>query len=177
MKIYSLKLDSFIISKIKHLQNFIHMKSYIFILTLLIIPLFVNAQSDDEEEELIYTIFGMDKKGAVEQFVEPSETQKVAFWKLYDEYEILRKDIAKQRVQLQKQYAVQNKKMTNEQADAWTMQVMKIQGKNENLINLYYSKIKAATDAIVSTQFYQIENYLLADLRAQIYDKLPFVHK
>jgi hypothetical protein len=138
---------------------------------------FARAQSDKEEIDLMQAAFGMDKKAAVAEFVKPSESQKDAFWKLYDEYETQRKALGKQRIELLKQYADQYMTLTSEQADAWTKKVMDLQKKTDNLIATYYGKVKAISDGIVATQFYQIENYILTGIRAQLLENIPFVEK
>jgi hypothetical protein len=120
---------------------------------------------------------GMDKKAVVSEFVKPSETQKDAFWKLYDEYETRRKDLGKQRIELLKQYADQYQTMTSKQADAWTKKVIDLQKKTDNLMSNYYGKVKAVSDGIVATQFYQIENFILLAIRAEIFNNITFVEK
>jgi hypothetical protein len=153
------------------------MKKYFLIIAALFMVSFASAQSNKEEVDLMQAAFGMDKKDAVAEFVKPSENQKAAFWKLYDEYETQRKELGKQRIGLLKQYADQYKTMTGEQADAWTKKVMDLQKKTDNLLTTYYGKIRTATDGIVALQFYQMENYILAVLRAEILDNIPFVEK
>jgi hypothetical protein len=153
------------------------MKKYFLIITALFMASLANAQSNKEEVDLMQAAFGMDKKEAVAEFVKPSETQKATFWKLYDEYETQRKELGKQRIELLKQYADQYKTITSEQADAWTKKVMDLQKKTDNLITTYYGKVRAATDGIVALQFYQMENYILATIRAQVLDQIPFVEK
>jgi hypothetical protein len=153
------------------------MKKYILIIATLFMASFARAQSDKEEIDLMQAAFGMDKKAAVAEFVKPSESQKDAFWKLYDEYETQRKALGKQRIELLKQYADQYMTLTSEQADAWTKKVMDLQKKTDNLIATYYGKVKAISDGIVATQFYQIENYILTGIRAQLLENIPFVEK
>jgi hypothetical protein len=153
------------------------MKKYIFIIAALFLASFTNAQSNKEEVDLIQAAFGMDKKAVVAEFVKPSAAQKDAFWKLYDEYETQRKDLGKQRIELLKQYAEQYNTMSSEQADAWTKKVMELQKKTDNLIANYYNKVKGISDGIVATQFYQIENYVLTFIRAQVLEAIPFVEK
>jgi hypothetical protein len=153
------------------------MKKYLLIIAAFFMASFANAQSNKEEVDLMQAAFGMDKKDAVAEFVKPSESQKAAFWKLYDEYETQRKELGKQRIELLKQYADQYKTMTGEQADAWTKKVMDLQKKTDNLITTYYGKVRTATDGIVALQFYQMENYILAAIRAQVLDQIPFVEK
>jgi len=153
------------------------MKKYIFIIAALFLASFAYTQSNKEEVDLFQAAFGMDKKSVVADFVKPSAAQKDAFWKLYDEYETQRKMLGKQRIELLKQYADQYQTMTGEQADAWTKKVIELQKKTDNLIVTYYGKVKAISDGIVATQFYQIENYILTAIRAQILENVPFLEK
>jgi hypothetical protein len=67
--------------------------------------------------------------------------------------------------------------MKSEQADAWVKKNTDLQKKTDNLISAYYGKIRTYTDRIVAMQFYQIENYILAAIRAEIPDNIPFVEK
>jgi hypothetical protein len=153
------------------------MKKYILIIAALFLASFAYTQSNKEEVDLFQAAFGMDKKAVVADFVKPSAAQKDAFWKLYDEYETQRKALGKQRIELLEQYASQYQKMTSEQADAWTKKVMELQKKTDNLIVTYYGKVKAISDGIVATQFYQIEGYILTAIRAQILENVPFLEK
>jgi hypothetical protein len=153
------------------------MKKYLIIAAVLLSAIFASAQSNKEEVDLMQAAFGMDKKEAVTEFVKLSDTQKDAFWKLYDEYETERKELGKVRIELLNQYAQQYKTFTSEQADAWTTKVMDLQTKTDDLIKTYYSKVKKATDGIVATQFYQIENYILTEIRMEVLDEIPFVNE
>lgn len=153
------------------------MKKYLLIVAVLFLASFAKAQSDKEEVELFQAAFGMDKKMVVAEFVKPSGTQKDAFWKLYDEYETERKVLGKQRIELLKQYAEQYQTMTSEQADVWTKKVIDLQTKTDKLIISYYGKVRKISDGVVATQFYQIENYILAGIRAQLLDEIPFLEK
>jgi hypothetical protein len=153
------------------------MKKYILFFAALFMASFAYSQSDKEEVDLVQAAFGMEKKEVVADFVQPSEAQKAAFWKLYDQYETQRKDLGKQRIALLKQYAEHYLDMTNEQADAWTRKVIDLQKKTDNLISSYYDKVKLVSNAVVATQFYQIENYILAAIRFKILQEVPFLHK
>ena len=153
------------------------MKRYILLVAASLLASFTYAQSNKEEVDLMQAAFGMDKKAAVAEFVTPSETQKDAFWKLYDEYETQRNDLGKLRIELLRQYADKYDTMTSEQADEWTRKAMDLQKKTDGLIATYYTKVKAISDGIVATQFYQIENYILTGIRAQILVNIPFIGK
>lgn len=153
------------------------MKKYIIIIAALFLSSFAYTQSNKEEVDLMQAAFGMDKKAVVADFVKPSAAQKDAFWKLYDEYETQRKNLGKQRIELLKQYANQYQTMTAQQADAWTLKVIDLQKKTDALIVTYYTKVKAISDGLVATQFYQIENYILTAIRAQLLQNIPFLEK
>ena len=150
-------------------------------ITLLIFALTIAiasyTQTAKEEVDFIQAAFGMEKKAIVANFVHPSELQKDAFWKLYDEYEVARKENAKKRIQLLQQYAQQYSTMTEEQADAWTKEVIKLSTATDKLISTYYNKIKKVTSPIVATQFYQIEGYILTAIRMEVLDRVPFIQE
>lgn len=147
-------------------------------LMLLFIALFLAAgtyaQPSYEEIDLIQGMFGVEKKAMVADFVKIDETQKAAFWKLYDEYEAARKDLAKKRIDLFVNYTDNFLKMTNESADAWTKEALALAKKNDALLVTYYEKIKKLTNPIVALQFYQFEEYILTNIRLKILSELPF---
>jgi len=151
------------------------MKKYILIAVALFVTSFAYSQSDKEEIDLMQAAFGMDKRAIVSDFVKPSPAEKDAFWKLYDEYEAKRKELGKQRIELLKQYADKYLTMTGVDADAWTKKVMDLQKKTDNLIADYYKKVLKISDGVVATQFYQIENYILTAIRAEMLQKVPFL--
>jgi hypothetical protein len=153
------------------------MKKNILLLAALFLASFAYSQSDKEEIDLVQAAFGMDKKAIVADFVQLSDTQKEAFWTIYDEYEIKRKEYGRERIELLKQYAEQYMTMTSEQADAWTKKVMELQVKTDKLIATYYEKVKGISDGVVATQFYQIENYILSMIRMEILQGVPFLKK
>jgi vacuolar-type H+-ATPase subunit H len=153
------------------------MKHYLLITAALFLASFAYAQTDNQEVELIQQLFGMEKQAIITDFVTPSESQKDAFWKNYHDYEIQRKELGKQRIELLKEYADQYLKMTAEQADEWNKKAIDLQKKTDALIVNYHGKIKKETDGIVATQFYQIEYYLLTIIRMEILNEIPFVKK
>jgi hypothetical protein len=132
------------------------------------------AQPSYEEIDLIQSMFGVEKKAMVADFVKIDEPQKEAFWKLYDEYEASRKDLAKKRIDLFVDYTDNYLKMTNESADAWTKEAVDLGKKTDALLLTYYNKIKKITNPIVALQFYQFEQYILTSIRLKILSELPF---
>ena len=153
------------------------MKKVILLVSALILTAGIKAQSNKEEIDLMQSVYGMEKKAMVEEFVKVDPAQKAAFWQVYDEYETARKDLGKRRIELLEQYADSYDRLTNETADAWTKEVLDLSKKTDALIVSYYNKIKKVTNPIVALQFYQIEGYILSGIRLKILGEIPFPGK
>ena len=153
------------------------MKKVILLVSALFLAAGIKAQSNKEEIDLMQSVYGMEKKAMVEEFVKVDPAQKDAFWLLYDEYETARKDFGKRRIELLEQYADSYDRLTNETADAWTKEVLDLSKKTDALLVTYYNKIKKVTNPIVALQFYQIEGYILSGIRLKILGEIPFPGK
>jgi hypothetical protein len=151
------------------------MKKLLFIFTALLLAGIANAQSNKEEIDYIQSVFGMEKKALVADFMNLDGSKADAFWKLYDEYEIQRKELGKKRIDLMEQYANNYEGMPAEVADKWMADVIK-QGKStDKLLETYYKKIKKATDPVTALKFWHVETYILTSIRQAIASELPFV--
>ena len=145
-------------------------------ITALIAFFTINAFSQTNHEiELMQKIFGLEKLQIVLAYVNPGEEHTEAFLDLYEEYEEKRMELGKVRIELLNQYAKEWDGMTNEQAEAWMKKVLDASAKRDVLIRKYYAKIKKATNAIVATQFYQVEIFILTSIRLAVYENIPFV--
>ena len=146
------------------------------LLIVALMPAFIGfSQSNVEEVDFFQSLYGMEKKAIVEEFVQPVALNQDAFWEVYDEYELKRKDLGKERLVLLEEFAEKYASMTNEEADAWMKKVISLGKKQDNLISTYYTKVKKATSPIVAMRFFQLENYLLTVIRFEILDAIPFV--
>ncbi len=146
---------------------------------LMIAALFVSSfafgQSAKEELDLIQSIYGMEKKDIVAEFVKVDGTMKDAFWKTYDAYEMERKELGKQRVALLEKYAMNYGTMDDATTDALIKEMNSLGMKNDKLISTYYGKMKKAGGVKAAAQFVQIESYLLSSIRVAIMDEIPFI--
>jgi hypothetical protein len=97
----------------------------------------LNAQSAKEEVDFIQSIFGMEKKALVAEFVEPEDAQKDAFWKLYDEYETARKELGKKRIELLLKYDENFENLSNELAGQLLKEILSLTQKNDKLLSTY----------------------------------------
>jgi len=139
-----------------------------------IAALFTYAQSNIEEIDYFQSIYGMEKKAIVEEFVQPKAENRVPFWEVYDAYEVERKELGKERILLLTDFAEEFPTLTNEQADAWMKKVINLAKSQDKLIDTYYKKVAKATSPIVGMRFYLLESYLLTAIRYEILDAIPF---
>ena len=133
---------------------------------------FLNAQSNEDELQFMQSIYGMEKRDVVEEFLELSDTETSEFWRLYDEYEAKRKELGKKRFELVNKYVDQYGKVSSVNADTFMKEAIQLRNKNNSLLDSYYKKIKSRTDPVVAMQFYQIERYLSDLIRIEILEEI-----
>ncbi len=144
-------------------------------LILLILPVTLSAQSNMEEVEYIQSIFGMEKKAIVSDFISLDGASQDAFWALYDQYEAERKELGKSRLALLNDYAENYDNMSDDKINELAKRVSQQVKKDEALRYKYFNKLKKAAGAKAAAQFYQIEGYFGAAIRMSILESIPFI--
>ena len=134
----------------------------------------LNAQSAKEEVDFMQSVFGMEKKALVAEFVKPEAGQKDAFWKLYDEYEMARKELGKKRIDLLLKYEENFDNLSHELAGGLLKESLALAKKSDMLLASYVKKVQKATNPVVAMQFHQIEMYVMSEIRVAISEGLPF---
>jgi hypothetical protein len=130
------------------------------------------SQTYQDDLELIQSLYGMEKKEVVDEFVELSPSQEGAFWELYAEYETKRKDLGKKKYAILWNYVTDYGTIRAEDAEIIMDEILPLRIESDKLISKYYKKVKSKTDAIVAMQFYQIENYLDVLIRTELLEEL-----
>jgi hypothetical protein len=130
------------------------------------------AQSSQDEIQLMQSLYGMEKRDIVAEFVEISEAQATEFWALYDEYENQRKELGRKKYQLLQSFVDDYGQVKAEDADAFMKQAIPLRIKSDKLTDNYYKKVKSKTDPIVAMQFYQIENYLADAIKMELLEDI-----
>ncbi len=132
-----------------------------------------QAQSNKEEVEFFQSIFGMDKKLAVAQFLNLSQDDP--FWAIYDEYETQRKQLGAERIGAIGQYIDKYGNMQDADFDNVVSTMTSLRKQNDKLVDTYYKKIKKVSGSKVAAQFFQLEEYFLSEIRASILEAIPFI--
>lgn len=151
-------------------------KIVIFLSTFLVALTFVfsvNAQSNKEETEFMQSIFGMEKKAIVAEFLKIESTNP--FWVLYDEYETKRKELGKKRIDVLSEYVENYDKLTDAKYDEVVASMISLRKSNDNLVDTYYKKIKKASGPKIAAQFFQLENYFLSEIRSAVMQEIPYI--
>jgi len=130
------------------------------------------AQTNQDEVQLMQSLYGMEKRDIVAEFIELNDSQQKEFWLLYDEYEIKRQEIGKERFRLLSSYVNDYGEVKPENADNFMKQVIPLRIKSDKLVDNYYKKVKTKTDPIVAMQFYQIENYLFDAIKMELLEEI-----
>lgn len=159
-------------------QNHFVMKSKILNVGLLLVLFLTasfssNAQSMNEEVDMIQSLYGMEKKALIAEFL--GDAANDDFWSIYDAYETERKSLGKDRLKLIKDYVTNYTSIEGEMADGMVKRSEQLNSKLTGLISKYTKKVRKATNSKVAAQFYQIENYLLGVTRLQIMNNIPFL--
>jgi hypothetical protein len=151
------------------------MKKHLLTTVLIAISFFAAAQTSTEEVDLVQSVFGMEKKAMVAEFVKLQGAQADAFWKVYDEYEVERKQLGKKRIDLLSRYASGYGTMDDAATDAIITDMTKLSASYDKLMSSYYKKMKKAAGVKPAAQFYQFEGYVLSKMRAEIMENIPLI--
>lgn len=130
------------------------------------------SQTYNDDLELIQSLYGMEKKEVVDEFVELDPNEEGAFWELYAEYETKRKEIGKKKYAVLWNYVNDYGTIRAEDAERIMNEILPLRIESDKLVRNYYKKVKSKTDAVVAMQFYQIENYLDVLVRTELLEEL-----
>ncbi|MEN8124810.1 MAG: hypothetical protein ABFR32_06715 [Bacteroidota bacterium] len=150
-------------------------KVILFIATVLLMNISFAQDYTNEEIEVIQELFGSEKKAIIDENINLYGVDSEKFWKLYDEYEAQRRDIAKEKLELLHKYSLKTGAVSNTLAEELLKKAIIIRAAQDNLIMKYSDKIKKNTSPLVASQFYQIEHYISDGIRFTILDNMDFI--
>lgn len=135
----------------------------------------LSAQTQKEELDIIQSVYGMEKKAIVAEFITLQGEKGDAFWKMYDEYETSRKELGRQRIALLERYA-NNYATLDETTTAGLLDdMMQLRKSTDKLVEQYVKKIRKAVDVKTAAQFYQIEEFFISKQRSVILENIPVI--
>lgn len=151
------------------------MKKIVLALFIIGITISSMAQSNTEEIDFLQSVYGMKKKDMVAKHMNLEANQADVFWQLYDEYEITRKEIAKQRLKNIEFYAEKFENMTGADADLLLKNSMGIRTSYIKLWTKTYKKMSKEIDAVTAVKFIQAEMFFEEMIRQELSMEIPFI--
>ncbi|MTH16102.1 hypothetical protein [Flavobacterium sp. LC2016-01] len=134
------------------------------------------AQSTLKEDvEVIQSIYGKSKADLVRQYMNLSEPQATEFQKIYDEYEVSRKALGQQKVQIINDYGNNYATLDDTKAAALTEASLKNVTDYDKLLTKTYGKVKKVIGGRNAAKFVQLEQYLQVTIRGEIQNSIPFI--
>jgi len=150
-------------------------KITLFIAAILFLNVSYAQDALTEEIEIVQNLFGAEKRTIIDENINLDGVDSAAFWKIYDEYEISRKEIGKQKLELLHRYTTQKGAVSNMQAEELLKKSISLRSAEDNNIYKAVKKLKKATSPLVASQFYQIEHYISDGIRFSILDNIDFI--
>ena len=141
------------------------------LLALFSIPLLQGQLSS--EGELIRSRFKEEKSDLIAGFMDFTMQEGEEFWPLYEEYEEKRTAYADKRISLLFDYVTNYDSFTQEQADEWSDEILKLQSYELTLKKTYYRKISKKLTPLIALRFFQFEESIKAAIKFEIMSSLP----
>ena len=133
----------------------------------------IQAQTNNEEVDLFQSIFGMQKKAVVSEFLGIENDDQ--FWSLYGQYETERKELGKKRIDLLVDYTQQYNSLNETKYDELIEQTISLRKSTDKLLDSYYKKIRKTSGSKLAAQFFQLESFISSQIRASILDEIPYI--
>ena len=149
------------------------MKKLLLAATVVLFSLGLSAQQN--EVEMFQSVFKVEKKALLMDFLQLSDEEAQAFWPIYETYELERAEIGNKRIALIKKYAEQWQNMTEEQADALVAESFALRAQRDKLQKKYYKKMKKAVGALRAAQFVQFERFVQTQIDSELDNNMPLI--
>lgn len=148
----------------------------VFLLFVLAVSSTAFAQSTMKDDvDIVQSVYGKSKAELVNQYMALTGTQATDFAKVYEAYEVERKKLGQEKIQLINQYATDYGTLTDANADAISKGVLKNNLAYDKLYSSYYEKAKKAVGALNAAKFIQLEVYLQTEIRSSLQNAIPFI--
>ena len=135
----------------------------------------VMAQTTNDYIELTRSVLQTEKKVAIAEVMQLTETEATLFWPLYNEFNEKAYIIGNEQVKIILDYAENFENLTDEKADQLWTSYLKVQTDYLKLEKQYYKKFKKILPAGKAAQYFQAENKINTLIDAQLAIELPFM--
>ena len=150
------------------------MKNIFFTCCILVTSLIVKAQSSDDIN-LVQSLWGMEKKAIVEEYMDLSAEEESLFWTEYDVYETSRKELGKERIAIINAYVENFESLSDEKATELMNKAIANNIAIQKLAKKTFKKLSKLISPVKAAQFIQLENYFIISIQMYLQENLPFI--
>jgi len=151
------------------------MKKLILATIVALFAISAKAQTNAEEIALMQSVYGMQKKELIAKHMKLEAGQADIFWKMYDEYEVARKEIGLKRVKNIELYAEKYEKLTSEDANVIIKASMDVQKSFISLWEKTYKNMSKSISPVSAAQFIQAEMFFENMIRQELSMDIPLI--
>jgi hypothetical protein len=149
------------------------MKKSILFIALFLTTAITFAQSANDYMELARDVIKTEKKAAIAEAMQLTDTESVPFWKLYNEYNNELADVNTKMINVIKDYANNYGKMTDDKAKQIWAENMKIKVEAAKLEKKYFKKFLKVIPPTKTVRYFQAENKIKALINAKLALEIP----
>lgn len=137
----------------------------------------VNAQNSENSYEfkIHQSLFRENKSLILLGFISNETDEEKAFWKLFEEYEKQRLEIADEQFELILRYIEEYNTLDDKSTEELFKKSVRLDKDHQKLKMKYYKKIKKSSGIKIAVQFVQAENYFGSRIRAHVFEEIPFL--
>jgi Spy/CpxP family protein refolding chaperone len=151
------------------------MKKIVLFAVFAVCALAAKAQTANEEVALMQSIYGVEKKMLIEEHMKITDAEATAFWAIYDEYELARKELGKKRFAAITDYAKNYGSISNEKATELANTTLDLYAEFTKLQKKTFKKMAKAISPVRAAQFIQAELYFENIVRLSTTDQIPLI--
>ena len=134
-----------------------------------------GAQTFKDELDVVQTVWGKNKKQITLDFLQLSAEEAAKFGPVYDEYLEARKKVTMVRGEALQTFAAANAQLDDATAQKMVSTLMKNNNSLASLQSKTFKKLAKTLSPAKAAQWWQLESYIDAEIRAAILGELPLL--
>ena len=134
-----------------------------------------TAQTEKEDIAIAQSIFGKTKKEIILDNMQIPETEKYAFWAVYDEYETEDNRINLARIELIKRFADNYDTLSDDMASKIAADYIQNSASYFELYKKYFPKFKKVVGGVKAATVIQLEIYIQTAIQARLQAQIPVI--
>ena len=121
---------------------------------------------------MIRSVYQLEKKAVVADFMKLTNDDAAKFWPIYDKYEKERTALGDRKVKVMTDYVNERQKEVKN-ADGMVKESADIQRGEVSLREKYYKDIKEAISLKAALDFYTVEDVIATAVRMKLWEEMP----